>query len=172
MWLQANWMSVEGVWLVFGKPGGPQTVTAHEALEEALCFGWIDGQMNRVDGKTYIKYFSQRRKNSEWSNKNIALADALEKRGMMTDAGRAKVEEAKKEGRFQPKQRPEITKELVQEFIEKIKGIEPAYTNFIAMPPSVKRTYTGYSLDTKSEEAGKRRLEKIVDRLNKNMRPM
>jgi len=171
-WLEANCLADEGVWLVLGKPGGPKTLTAQEALEEALCFGWIDGQMKSVDEKSYRKYFAQRRKKSEWSAKNINLVAQLEAAGRMTDFGRAKIEEAKREGHFQPKLRPEITQERMEQFIESVKGFEPAYTNLMAMSPSVRRAYTGYSLDTKSEEASAKRLEKIIDRLNNNLKPM
>jgi uncharacterized protein YdeI (YjbR/CyaY-like superfamily) len=90
-WLTENALSEEGVWLVFGKKGGPETLTANEALEEALCFGWIDGQMQSVDDYTYIKYFKQRSEKSNWSDKNKKLADKLEARGLMTDFGRAKI---------------------------------------------------------------------------------
>ena len=71
-WLCANCAASGGVWLLFGKPGGPATLTAGEALEEALCFGWIDGQMEKMNEKTDKKYFSQRRENSKWSEKNKA----------------------------------------------------------------------------------------------------
>ena len=84
-WLHENCLSNEGVWLLFGKAGGPKTLKAGEALEEALCFGWIDGQMQSMDDKTYKKYFSLRRENSKWSEKNKALAEKLEKQGIMTD---------------------------------------------------------------------------------------
>jgi len=64
-WLHENCLSSGGVWLLFGKSGGPKTIKANEALEEALCFGWIDGQMRSIDDKTYIKYFSLRRKKQQ-----------------------------------------------------------------------------------------------------------
>ena len=171
-WLQAHCLSAEGIWLVFGKPGGPETVTAQEALEEALCFGWIDGQMKRIDEGAYQKYFAQRRKKSEWSARNIALAERLEASGRMTDFGRAKIEEAKREGHFNPKPRLEVTEEHVRQFIEKVKGFEPAHTHLMAMSPSVQRTYAAYSLDVQSEEAAQKRLGKIIDRLHQNLRPM
>ena len=69
-WLMENHDSDQGVWLVFGKKGGPKTIKAGEALEEALCFGWIDGQMNQIDSEKYIKYFKRRQKKSRWSEKN------------------------------------------------------------------------------------------------------
>lgn len=72
-WLSENCLTSGGVWLLFGKPGGPKTIKAGEALEEALCFGWIDGQMQRIDDMAYRKYFSPRREKSKWSEKNKAL---------------------------------------------------------------------------------------------------
>ncbi len=75
---------------MFGKAGGPRTVKAGEALEEALCFGWIDGQMQSIDEKSYKKYFSLRRENSKWSEKNKALVKELEEREVMTEFGRSR----------------------------------------------------------------------------------
>lgn len=60
-WLSDHCLSDDGVWLLFGKAGGPKTIKVGEALEEALCFGWIDGQMQSLDDKSYRKYFSKRR---------------------------------------------------------------------------------------------------------------
>ena len=65
-WLSDNCLSSAGIWILFGKAGGPKTIKAGEALEEALCFGWIDGQMKKIDDKTYKKYFSMRREKSRW----------------------------------------------------------------------------------------------------------
>lgn len=169
-WLEENCLSSEGVWLVFGKDGGPKTLTANEALEEALCFGWIDSQIKSIDDKTYLKYFAQRREKSEWSAKNIALAATLESSGKMTDYGRAKIEEAKRNNCFQAKQRLEITEDHVQQLISAVRDVEPAYTNLLAMSPSVKRIYASHYFDAKSARAN--RLQKIIERLNQNLKPM
>jgi uncharacterized protein YdeI (YjbR/CyaY-like superfamily) len=99
-WLSENCKSSEGVWLLFGKSGGPKTLKAEEALEEALCFDWIDGQMQSIDDKTYKKYFAERRAKSKWSDKNKAIVKSLEERGRMTDFGREKIEEANKNGQW------------------------------------------------------------------------
>ena len=96
-WLSEHCLSTDGVWLLFGKAGGPKTIKAGEALEEALCFGWIDGQMEKLDDKTYKKYFAMRREKSKWSEKNKALAESLEKRGLMTESGRKKNRGSKRE---------------------------------------------------------------------------
>ena len=171
-WLEANSLSSEGVWLLFGKSGGPKTVKAGEALEEALCFGWIDGQMQSIDDQTYKKYFSLRRANCKWSEKNKKLTEALEKQGLMTDYGRLKIEEARKNGQWDaPKPQP-VTEEQIGSLAAALQAFEPACTNFQAMSLSVKKTYTKAFLDPKTEEGRVKRLSWIVDRLNKNLKPM
>jgi uncharacterized protein YdeI (YjbR/CyaY-like superfamily) len=157
---------------VFSKNVSIKTLKASEALEEALCFGWIDGQMQSIDDTKYLKYFSSRRKGSKWSDKNKKLVKELEDKGIMTDFGRTKVEDAKKNGMWDaPKPEP-ITDDQVQMLSELIKDIEPAYRNFNSMSPSVRENYTGLYFDAKSNDAKKRRLEKIIDRLNLNLKPM
>ncbi len=171
-WLLDNCLSSPGVWLLFGKPGGPKTIKAGEALEEALCFGWIDGQMQRIDGKSYKKYFSMRRERSKWSEKNKALARSLEERGLMTDFGRVKIEEAKKNGQWNAPNPLAVTEEQIARVTALLAEHEPACTNFQAMPLSVRKTYTRAYFDAKTETGRERRLAWLVDRLNKNLRPM
>ena len=171
-WLQEQNLSHGGVWLLFGKAGGPQTLSPAEALEEALCFGWIDGQMRRIDDKSYQKYFSPRRKDSKWSEKNKALARDLERRGLMTPSGREKIEEAKQNGQWDAPDLMTLTEEQTEELSALLEGHEPAFTNFQAMPPSVRKTYAQACFDAKTEAGRERRLAWITDRLDRNLRPM
>jgi len=171
-WLQDQCLSGSGIWLLFGKPGGPKTLTANEALEEALCFGWIDGQMRSIDDKTYIKYFSRRRKNSNWSEKNRTLVEKLEKQGIMTDYSRAKIEEAKKNGQWNIPNPLTITDVQITILSDLFKGHETACTNFQTMSPSVKKTYTRAYFDAKTDAGRANRLSWMIDRLNKNLKPM
>lgn len=171
-WLDKNCLSNAGIWLLFGKAGGPKTIKAGEALEEALCFGWIDGQMQRIDEKTYKKYFSMRREKSKWSEKNKALAENLEERGLMTDYGRKKIVEAKNNGQWYAPKSKEITEEEITCLSALLEGYEPACTNFQAMSLSVKKTYTRAYFDAKTEAGREKRIAWMVDRLNKNLKPM
>lgn len=171
-WLSEHCLSSAGVWLLFGKAGGPKTIQAGEALEEALCFGWIDGQMQRIDNKTYRKYFSMRRAQSKWSEKNKALAQILEARGLMTDFGRQKIEEAKQNGQWLAPQPPAITEEQIACLSTLLEGHEPACANFLAMPLSVKKTYTRAYFDAKTDAGRENRLAWMVERLHKNLKPM
>lgn len=171
-WLRDHCLSSAGVWLLFAKAGGPGTIRAGEALEEALCFGWIDGQMRSIDERTYQKYFSPRRERSRWSQKNRALAEDLERRGLMTDAGREKIEEAKRNGQWYAPEAAPVTEEQIAQLSAQLEGIEPAFTNFQAMPPSVKRTYARAYFDAKTDAGRESRMAWMVDRLNRNLRPM
>jgi len=171
-WLQENCMSTAGIWVLFGKAGGPKTIKAGEALEEALCFGWIDGQMQSIDDKIYKKYFSLRRENSKWSEKNKALAEKLEQQGLMTDYGRAKIAEAKQNGQWDAPKSPAVTEEQIAFLSGLLKAYEPAYANFQAMSLSVKKTYTRAYFDAKTDAGREKRILWMVDRLNKNLKPM
>lgn len=171
-WLSEHCLSNEGIWLLFGKAGGPKTVKAQEALEEALCFGWIDGQMQRIDDKSYKKYFSMRREKSKWSEKNKGLVKSLEERGLMTDFRRRKIEEAKQNGQWYAKNSIAVTEEQIACLSKLLKGYESAFTNFQAMSLSVKKTYTRAYLDAKTDAGRQKRIAWIVDRLNKNLKPM
>lgn len=171
-WLSEHCQSNDGIWLLFGKAGGPKTIKAGEALEEALCFGWIDGQMQSIDDKTYKKYFSMRRENSKWSEKNKALVKKLEERGLMTDFGRGKIEEAKKNGQWDAPKAMPITEEQIDVVAALLEGYEPACTNFQAMSLSVKKTYTRAYLDAKTDAGREKRIAWMVDRLNRNLKPM
>ncbi|MCB5956396.1 YdeI/OmpD-associated family protein [Enterococcus sp. CWB-B31] len=172
-WLSDNSQTSEGVWLLFSKTDQLSTLRASEALEEALCFGWIDGVMKRIDDSAYIKYFSNRRKNSKWSAKNKSLVERLEKDGQMTDFGREKIAEAKANGQWDNANKPSaITNEQLEQTAALLKGNELAYKNFQNMSPSVKKTYTRAYLDAKTEAGRTKRLAWMIDRLEKNLKPM
>jgi uncharacterized protein YdeI (YjbR/CyaY-like superfamily) len=171
-WLRENAEKSDGVFLVFGKAKAIVTLSANDALEEALCFGWIDGQMKSIDNTKYIKYFAQRRPKSHWSEKNKKTVEKLREKGLMTELGEKAVEAAKRNNMWDAPKHAPITGEQVETFAEKLAGISPAYENFNNMPASVRFTYTRRYLSFKTEKARQRDFEKIVDRLNKNLKPM
>ncbi len=172
-WLQKNHGIDKGVWLVFGKTKGLQTLTASEALEEALCFGWIDGQIRSLGEDKYLKKFARRSKRSRWSAVNQALAGRLIESGRMTEHGLAAIDQAKDAGTWAaPTRRPVISDGQVEVLIAALQGADLALRNFLRMPPSVRRTFAMAYQDAKKEETRKRRLEWIIERLNANKGPM
>lgn len=125
--LSEHCQSKDGIWLIFGKAGGPKTIKAGEALEE---------------------------------------------RGLMTDFGRQMIEEARENGQWDaPKSMP-VTEEQIVGVAALLEEYEPACTNFQAMSLSVRKTYTRAYLDARTDAGREKRLAWMVDRLNKNLKPM
>lgn len=100
-WLEKNQEFQDGIWLqVYKKHAGIETVTIEQALEEALCFGWIDGQRKSHDELSYLQKYTPRRSQSIWSKRNIGLVEKLIADGKMTARGFAEIEKAKADGRW------------------------------------------------------------------------
>ncbi|MGW4644049.1 YdeI/OmpD-associated family protein [Sphaerisporangium sp. NPDC004334] len=100
-WLLANHTASPGVWLALTRKGGSvTTLTWQQAVDEALCFGWIDGQARKRDEESSWRRFTPRRSRSVWSQRNVANVARLEAVGLMLPAGRAAVEAAKADGRW------------------------------------------------------------------------
>lgn len=100
-WLEKNHSSVEGIWLRLNKKNSGLTLIFYaEALDEALCFGWIDGQLKTYDEKSYIQKFTPRRAKSIWSKKNIENFERLVKEGKMQPPGQKAADSAKADGRW------------------------------------------------------------------------
>ena len=102
-WLDAHEESSDGVWLVLAKKGttDPTSLTYAEALDEALCSGWIDGQTASIDERVFRRRFTPRRKASLWSERNIGLVATLTAEGRMRPAGIREVERAQADGRWE-----------------------------------------------------------------------
>lgn len=170
-WLEKNSETSEGVWLSFSKTK-EVTISASDALEEALCFGWIDGQMKSISDAVYHKYFAKRRAKSIWSDRNKRIVENLRNKGIMTELGEQAIQQAKNNGMWFSKQESNIQEEQIEEFEEKLKDYTTAYDNFKNMSPSVQKTYFRRYSSFKTMEARERDFIRIVERLNNNLKPM
>lgn len=100
-WLEKNHRKSDGIWLMIAKKGsGVPTVTYDEALDAALCFGWIDGQKKSLDETYFLQKFTPRRKGSMWSQRNVDKVEALILAGLMREAGQTEIDLAKANGRW------------------------------------------------------------------------
>jgi uncharacterized protein YdeI (YjbR/CyaY-like superfamily) len=171
-WLQKNHTQPDSIWLVLGKNSKLKTLSADEALEEALCFGWIDGLIKKVDETQYIKLLSPRRKRSNWSEKNKKTAEQLIKKRLMMPPGIQAIEEAKKNGIWEGPKRLEITQKELDMFVSAIASFSLAANNFKSLPPSSKRMYVGFYLDAKKEDTRQRRLAKLIGFLEQNKKSL
>lgn len=175
-WLKKNHTRPGGIWLIFaknrGKNGAVQTVGPEEALEEALCYGWIDGLIKRVDEDRYLKFFAPRRTRSNWSEKNKKTAERLIQNGQMASPGLRAIERARSDGSWESSQRLVISQDEIDQFRQMIVSNRQAVVNFDQMPQSVKKQFSGLYHEAKKEETRRRRLEKLVGLLEQNKRPM
>jgi uncharacterized protein YdeI (YjbR/CyaY-like superfamily) len=171
-WLLKNHATNKGVWLVFSKVNKIKTLKPAEALDEALCFGWIDGQIKSLDVEKYLKKFTPRRKDSRWSEYNRNLAARLITSGRMTDFGLMAIERARRSGTWDIPDETPVSDTQIDILVNALQGADLALANFMQMPLSVRRTYTYAYLDAKKEETRVKRLQTIIERLNQNKKPM
>lgn len=167
-WLALNHDQVNEIWLIFLKKHTQiATFTYQEALEEALCFGWIDGVRQRIDDHRYAQRFSPRIKSSHWSEANKALAATLEAKGLMTSAGLVSRSSSGPVTAHPPKQRGS---DLPDWFVAAIQSDSVAWNNFTSMPPSHQRRYIGWISSAKREETRNKRITEAISLLRESKR--
>lgn len=130
-WLAKNHSESNGVWLrLFKKDSGVVSVTHAGALDEALCYGWIDGQAKKYDEKSWLLKFTPRRSKSIWSKKNIENVNRLTQAGKMKPAGLKEVEAAKNDGRWERAYDSHSTMEVPEDFLRELSKSKKAKTFF------------------------------------------
>jgi len=167
-WLEENSAAVEGVWLKIAKKGsGVESVTYAEALELALCFGWIDSQKRGFDERHFLQRFTPRRPRGKWSRINREKVEGLIAAGAMHAAGLAEVEAAKADGRWEAAYAGQRTAEVPADLKAELDGNEAA-REFFASLDSADRYAIIYRLDdAKKPETRERRLRKFVGMLER-----
>ena len=159
-WLEDNHEGETEVLVGFYKKDtGKQTMSWSQAVDQALCFGWIDGVMRRIDDERHVQRFTPRRPGSNWSNVNVEKVSRLEAEGLMTPAGREAFE-ARTEGRtgvysFESQE----VAELPPEYGDRLSENAAAQAFFDEQAPWYRRTVTHWVVSAKREETRRRRLE-------------
>ena len=162
-WLDEHHAESRGVWLkIAKKASGIETVTHAEALEVALCFGWIDGQRGRLDDEWFVQRFTPRRARSRWSQINRNKAERLIAHRRMRPAGLREVERAKQDGRWKAAYPGQRTIEVPDD-LQRALEAEPAAERFFATLDSANRYAVLYRVhDAKRADTRARRIEKFV----------
>jgi uncharacterized protein YdeI (YjbR/CyaY-like superfamily) len=162
-WLDTNHASSPGVWLkIARKASGIATVSHAEALEDALCYGWIDGQRSPHDETHFLQRFTPRRPRSKWSQVNRDKAAKLIEQGRMMPAGLAQVEAARRDGRWEAAYPPQSSQAIPDDF-QRALDANPAAKEFFATLRGVRRYSFVYRItDAKRPETRKRRIERFV----------
>jgi uncharacterized protein YdeI (YjbR/CyaY-like superfamily) len=171
-WLEENHTTVHGIWLIYyKKTSGKPRIPYDEAVEEALCFGWIDGKIKRVNEDYYIQWFSPRRPVSRWSELNMSKVRNLIKEGRMAPAGLLAYEAAIKKPSLIYNTKKDENMIIPDDLLIALKYNDTSYNNFMNFPPSSRRLYVFWLNDAKRDETRKARIVKIVDRSEKNIKP-
>lgn len=170
-WLQDNHDKQQSVWLIYyKKSSGILTLTYSEAVDEALCFGWIDSKSKPLDDEKYMQFFSRRREKSVWSKVNKEKVDRLTREGYMAKAGFDVIEKAKQNGSWSILDQAEaliIPKDLEQEF----KNWPNAKSYFSGLSKSDKRNILQWLVLAKKQETREKRIHEIVEQAQKNQKP-
>ncbi|HET9186295.1 MAG TPA: YdeI/OmpD-associated family protein [Solirubrobacterales bacterium] len=165
-WLEENHDSAEGVWLKIAKKGAPEaSVSYAEALELALCFGWIDSQKRGLDQEHFLQRFTPRRPRGRWSRINREKAEAIIAAGRMRPSGLAEVEAARADGRWEAAYEGQRTAEVPDDLRRELDA-NPAAAEFFAQLDGANRYAIVYRLnDAKRPETRERRLRSFVEML-------
>ena len=163
-WLEQHHESSPGIWMIYYKKHTDKPcIEYREALEEALCFGWIDSTLKKVDEERYLRKFTPRRKNSKWSQVNIKIAQTLIREGKMTRVGLGKWENHKPLKELPGKEIP------LPEFLrEAFARNEPALENFQNLAPSYRRQYILWITTAKTQETVQKRVQESIGLLKEN----
>jgi uncharacterized protein YdeI (YjbR/CyaY-like superfamily) len=172
MWLDDNHLTTNEVWLIYyKKPSGKPRIPYVDAVEEALCFGWIDGKIQRINDDYYIQRFTPRSPGSRWSKYNIERVRRLIENGQMREEGlKAFNKVLEKPGLAYENRsdgKPVIPDDLIDGLIKNSK----AHDNFLKFSTSTRRLYIDGLNSAKRDETRQKRIEKIIDRAEKNLPP-
>jgi uncharacterized protein YdeI (YjbR/CyaY-like superfamily) len=162
-WLAANHARSKELWVGFYKKNsGKPSITWPESVDEALCFGWIDGIRKRIDEDSYVIRFTPRKTSSVWSTVNIRNAEKLIKEKRMQPAG-LKAFAARKEYRSGIYSYEQRSPELEEKYARRLKRNKAAWKFFQAQPPSYRKMMNWFIVSAKQEETRLKRLDKLIE---------
>jgi uncharacterized protein YdeI (YjbR/CyaY-like superfamily) len=169
-WLEANHATARGVWLVTWRPRSGRVGLDYEAaVEEALCFGWVDSTGGRVDDERTRLYFAPRKPRSAWAATNKARVERLIAAGRMTPAGLAAIERARANGSWTVLDAVERL-EIPGDLAAALEARPPAAANFAAFPPSARKMLLGWAAVARRPETRARRVTAIAEAAARNER--
>ena len=171
-WLQINHSTESEVWLVYYKVHvKKESIQYNEAVEEALCFGWIDSQVRRIDDEKYMQRYTPRRDDSNWSTSNKARVRKLIQQGLMTQAGLEKIEIAKRNKAWDRLTEIEEEMRVPDDLAAAFSANPTAESNYNNLAPSHKKQYLWWLKSTKQAATRQKRIREIIARMEANIKP-
>lgn len=171
-WLEHNAATTPGIWLIYYKQqSGQLRVSYEEAVEEALCFGWIDSRPNALDDERYMQLFSPRKPRSPWSKINKQRVEKLIAQGLMTPAGLQVIEAAKQDGSWSAYDTIEALT-VPDDFSQALAANDVARAHFEAFSASTKKQLLWYIESAKRPETRQKRIVQLVQAAEQNINPL
>lgn len=171
-WLEINHKKFKEAWLIhYKKPSSKKTISHFDAVEEALCFGWIDSKLKKIDEEKFILKYSPRKQKSVWSKINKEKAEELITSGKMTQAGLEKIEEAKKTGLWDTAYTNLVREKLPSDLKKSLMENKTAWNNFQNFANSYRNMYIYWIKDAKTESTRRKRIKEVVKRVENNKKP-
>jgi len=163
-WLSSHHSSSSGVWLVLAKKGTtlPTSLSYDQALEDAICFGWIDGQLSRRDEATFRRRFTPRNARSPWSKRNVAIAERLGSSDRMHQSGLDEVERAKADGRWKSAYAGQASAEVPEDLATALQASPGAQAMFQELTGANRYAILYRIENAKKAETRARRIEQFV----------
>lgn len=173
VWLAEHHAQSVGVWLILAKKGivEPTSLTYDQALEEAICHGWIDGQVRRLDERTYRQRFTPRRARSSWSARNVSIVERLTGEGRMRPAGTAAVEQAKGDGRWEIAYAGQASIELPEDLAAALRAEPAAQAMFEILTRQNRYAVLLRVTEARRADTRARRIERYVSMLARGETP-
>lgn len=169
-WLEQHHERPEGVWLIFSKKGsGLPEVTYDEAVEEALCFGWVDSKPATIDDKRHGQWFAPRKAKSAWSKPNKERVERLVVQGLMRPAGQVKIDQARQDGSWDTLNDVDAMI-MPPDLAEALAGYADAARHWEAFPPSAKKAILYWIGSAKRPETRQARVEETARLASENKR--
>ncbi len=164
-WLIENHAKEDGLWMeCYKKHTGVPSVSFKEALDVALCYGWIDSLMKRVDDERYVRKYTPRKPKSRWSDNNKKHALRLMEEGRMTEAGLMTIPSYRESGKvvWEESEEAPITDAQINQFLFVLEKHPPALEHFENLPASQRLNYIGWIFQAKCEETRQKRMAEAV----------
>jgi len=170
-WLMKNFAKAPGVWLVYyKKASSKQSITYNDAVEEALCFGWIDSTMRPVDTESYKQLFTPRKPKSEWSQLNKTRVERMIEQGLMMPAGLEKIEVSKQNGGWEKIDHVEA-QQLPDDLATALEKDKKATTFYESLTKTNKKYLLHWLGSAKREETRAKRIAEIIAALSEGLMP-
>ncbi|MBM3132531.1 MAG: hypothetical protein FJZ95_05800 [Chloroflexi bacterium] len=171
-WLEGHHAAESELWLVrYKKHTGKPTIAYEEAVEEALCFGWIDGLVRRIDEERYAIRFSPRKPKSTWSQANKERVERMITEGRMTEAGLARVRDGKASGEWHNAASREDPAQMPNDLQKALAANPAAQRSFEALAPSYRKQYVWWVMSAKREETRLRRAAETIRMVLEGKKP-